>query len=138
MKNRFEYRINNLLLTNGILFLIAGIVFASSKGIQNWQPYAWWFGSIIWIYRYFSYQINGFLRIDSSQIQINHANWKGIEKINEADIKTVDFKSKAFIVNLKGGKKIKIHKGNLVKESISVLEEVLNSLYEKQTFHNKT
>jgi hypothetical protein len=138
MENRFEYRMNNILLTNGIFFLITGVLFATSKGMQNWQPYVWWAGSVIWTYRYFSYRKHGFLRVDSSAIQINHANWKGLEKINKTEISKIDFTPKAFVVYLESGKKIKIHRGNLVKELSPDLEEVLNTEYEKQTCHNKT
>lgn len=138
MKNRFEYRFNNLWLTNGILFLIIGILFATSKGMHNWQPYVWWAGSVIWTYRYLSYRKYGYLKVDSSAIQINHANLKGLEVINKMDICRIDFTSKALIVNLYSGKKIKIHRGNLVKDSISDLKEILNTEYEKQTFHKKT
>ncbi len=128
---------NNILLINGILFLITGVLYATSKGMQNWQPYVWWAGSVIWNYRYFSYRKLGFLRVDSSAIQINHANWKGLEKINKTDISKIDFTPKAFIIYLNTGKKIKIHKGNLAKEAIPYLEEVLNTEYKKKHFTTK-
>ncbi len=128
---------NNILLTNGILFLIVGVLYATSKGMKNWQAYVWWAGSAIWTYRYFSYRNNGFLMIDSFAVQINHSIWKGTEKISKTDISKIDFTPKAFIIKLDSGNKIKIRRSNLVKESIPVLEELFDSLYEKQTFHNK-
>lgn len=127
---------NNLLLTNGILFFVTGVLFASSKGMQDWQPYVWWAGSIIWTYRYLSYRKHGFLRVDSSTIQINHANWKGREVIHKQNISKIDFTTKAFIIILDNGKKIKIHKGSLMKEMIPEFEEILNADYEKQILHN--
>lgn len=137
MKNKFEYKMNNLLLTNGLLSLITGIQFAISKGIHNWQSCLWWVGSIIWTYRYISYRKHGYLKIDALAIQINHANWKGLIKINKKDISKIDFTSKSFIVNLYNGKKIKIYKAYLVKTLIPDFEKVLNTEYNKQTFHNR-
>ena len=86
MENRFEYKTKNLLLTNGILYFVVGILSTFSKEAYSWLAFLWWFGSIIWTYRYWSYRKHGFLNIDKTTIQINHANWKGIERINFEDI----------------------------------------------------
>lgn len=130
VKKRFEYRRNSLHLANGIIFFLTGILYVSSKGFLNWEPYIWCIGALLWTHSYLSYRKHGLLQIDNTQIQFNHANWKGIQTVMQTDIENIEFLTKTFLIKLKSGKKVKIHKSALTKESIPILEDFLNSLRE--------
>ncbi|MFD1552965.1 hypothetical protein [Putridiphycobacter roseus] len=131
MEREFEFRRKNLLLAVGILFVLTGFLGWRNAGLQSILPYVWWIGGLIWIYRYWSFYRNGFLKVNEQMIQLNFANFRGIQQYRIVDIEDILITSKHYCLILKTRGKIKIDKGNFDNNSIQEVDNIFISIRDK-------
>lgn len=105
-----------------------GIAASFLKQPNRWFGLLWCLIGLSWIFKHRSYQKHGYLQIEDAHIQINYTGLRGQEKILKQDIKEIVFKPRLYTLHLVNGRKKRIYKGNLAKQSVPILEEVLNSI----------
>jgi len=116
------------LIINFTLFAFVGLDNAMSNGLNSLTLFGWWFGSLIWFYRFWSFKKYGYLSFTDTNITINYANWQKIRTIELSEIKRIETKGKVYVITIKGLNNFYINKGYISKRLRPELEEIIERI----------